>query len=128
MLPEQISAAITFLKTSDLEETTHFYRNILKLPLVLDQGPCRIFRILPGAYVGFCIQDTAPDNRDVILTLVLEDVDSVCTALEGAGVPIEVQPRYNEQYQIYQCFARDPNGYLIEIQRFHDPGWKEDLR
>ena len=126
MLTEQINAAITFLKTTDLEKTTHFYTNILRLPLVLDQGNCRIFRILPGAYVGFCTQDSAPDNREIILTLVLEDVDSACIALAEAGVPIEVQPRYNEQYQIYQCFARDPNGYLIEIQRFHDPCWKGD--
>jgi hypothetical protein len=24
---------------------------------------------------------------------------------------------------IYHCFLRDPNGYLIEIQRFLDPAW-----
>jgi hypothetical protein len=32
-------------------------------------------------------------------------------------------PTYNERYQIYHLFARDPNGYLIEIQRFEDPRW-----
>jgi catechol 2,3-dioxygenase-like lactoylglutathione lyase family enzyme len=126
MLTGQINAAITFLKTTDLEKTTNFYTNILGFPLVLDQGKCCIFRALSGAYLGFCIQDSAPDNQEVILTLVLEDVDSACAALKGAGVPIEVQPSYNEQYRIYQCFARDPNGYLIEIQRFHDPRWVGD--
>jgi catechol 2,3-dioxygenase-like lactoylglutathione lyase family enzyme len=125
MVFERINAAITFLKTTDLEKTTHFYQDVLKLKLVLDQGTCRIFRILPGSYIGFCIQDKEPDNREVVITLVLEDVDAACSALEKAGVPIEVQPRYNEQYQIYQFFTRDPNGYLIEIQRFHDPAWAE---
>ena len=24
---------------------------------------------------------------------------------------------------IYHCFLRDPNGYLIEIQRFLNPAW-----
>jgi len=23
----------------------------------------------------------------------------------------------------FYCFLRDPNGYLIEIQRFEDPRW-----
>jgi catechol 2,3-dioxygenase-like lactoylglutathione lyase family enzyme len=124
MLTEPINGAITFLKTNDLEETTRFYRDMLNFPMVLDQGTCRIFRIRPGAYVGFCIQDSAPDNREVILTLVMEDVDAACTALAAASVPIEVEPRYNDRYQIYQCFLRDPNGYLIEIQRFHDPAWR----
>jgi catechol 2,3-dioxygenase-like lactoylglutathione lyase family enzyme len=124
MLVEPINGAITFLKTKDLEETTYFYRDLLNFPMVLDQGTCRIFRILRGAYVGFCIQDIEPDNREVILTLVLEDVDAACAALAEGGAAIEVQPRYNERYQIYQCFVRDPNGYLIEIQRFHDPAWR----
>lgn len=125
MLTENVDAAITFLKTSDLEKTTHFYSNILNFQLVLDQGTCRIFRILPGAYIGFCIQGKEPENREIILTLVLKDVDKACASLEKAGVLIEVQPRYNEQYRIYQCFARDPNGYLVEIQRFTDPAWNE---
>jgi catechol 2,3-dioxygenase-like lactoylglutathione lyase family enzyme len=124
MLTEPVNAAITFLKTTDLEKTTQFYQDVLNLKLVLDQGTCRIFRILPRAYVGFCIQDKEPENREVILTLVLEDVDLACAALEKAGATIEVQPQFNEKYQIYQCFARDPNGYLIEIQRFHDPNWE----
>jgi catechol 2,3-dioxygenase-like lactoylglutathione lyase family enzyme len=124
MFTEPINAAITFLKTTDLENTTQFYQDVFNLKLVLDQGSCRIFRVLPGAYIGFCIQDIEPDNREVVITLVVEDVDAACSALEKAGVPIEVQPRYNEHYRIYQCFARDPNGYLIEIQRFHDPNWQ----
>jgi catechol 2,3-dioxygenase-like lactoylglutathione lyase family enzyme len=126
MLTEPINSAITFLKTNDLEETTRFYCDLLNFPMVLDQGTCRIFRILRGVYVGFCIQDIEPDNREVILTLVLEDVDAACADLAAAGVVIEVEPSYNERYQIYQCFLRDPNGYLIEIQRFHDPSWKAD--
>ncbi|OQY24133.1 MAG: hypothetical protein DRJ03_06405 [Chloroflexi bacterium] len=30
----------------------------------------------------------------------------------------------NPRYNIYHCFLRDPNGYLIEIQRFLDSAWK----
>jgi catechol 2,3-dioxygenase-like lactoylglutathione lyase family enzyme len=126
MINQEISAAITFLRTNDLDRTADFYTRSLGFPLTLDQGTCRIFRIRPGAYLGFCVQDEPPETKGIIFTLVVEDVDGVCASLEAAGVPIEVQPRFNEGYQIYQCFARDPNGYLIEIQRFEDPRWRGD--
>ncbi len=38
-------------------------------------------------------------------------------------VDIEKPPTLNPQYNIYQMFVRDPNGYLIEIQTFLDPAW-----
>ena len=40
------------------------------------------------------------------------------------NVPIEKGPVFNRDFQIYQMFLRDPNGYLIEIQRFEDPRWQ----
>jgi catechol 2,3-dioxygenase-like lactoylglutathione lyase family enzyme len=126
MIAENIRSAITFLKTADLESTTRFYTQILGLPQVLDQGTCRIFRLRPGAYLGFCSSEAAPEQPCVILTLVVEDVDGACAELRRAGVPIEVEPRVNERYQIYQCFARDPNGYMLEIQRFLDPAWQAE--
>jgi hypothetical protein len=36
---------VTFLYTSDLAGTARFYESVLRLPLVLDQGSCRIYRI-----------------------------------------------------------------------------------
>jgi catechol 2,3-dioxygenase-like lactoylglutathione lyase family enzyme len=120
-----IHSAITFLKTRDLEATTLFYQQVFGFRLVLDQGTCRIFAVRPGAYLGFCQTDGSTGSPEVILTLVLDDVDAACAALESAGAPVEVRPRFNERYKIYQCFVRDPNGYLIEIQRFEDPAWKE---
>jgi catechol 2,3-dioxygenase-like lactoylglutathione lyase family enzyme len=122
----RFEAGIIFFKTEDLDATTRFYTQVLGMEQALDQGNCRIFRIRPGAYVGFCVKEGAVEAEDVILTLVVKDVDGLCSALEAGGASIEVRPRYNERYQIYQCFARDPNGYLIEVQRFEDPAWKED--
>jgi hypothetical protein len=30
-------------------------------------------------------------------------------------------PAHSDTYRIYHCFLRDPNGYLVEFQRFDDP-------
>ena len=33
------------------------------------------------------------------------------------------EPVMNATYNIYHFFMRDPDGYLVEIQRFLDPNW-----
>jgi catechol 2,3-dioxygenase-like lactoylglutathione lyase family enzyme len=118
-----ISSTITFLKTRDLNATAAFYTQVLGFRLAHDQGTCQIFAIRPGSYIGFCLTEESTGSSEVIITLVLEDVDGACLEVEKAGAAIEVRPRINPRYNIYQCFVRDPNGYLIEIQRFLDPHW-----
>ncbi len=115
---------ITFLYTTDLAETSHFYETILRLPLALDQGSCRIYRINTDAYLGFC-ERTGARPEGVIITFVTEDVDSWAIHLRASDVTIEKGPAYNPTYGIYHCFFRDPNGYLLEIQRFEDPAWDQ---
>ena len=98
------------------------------LRLVLDQSGCRIFKICDNSYLGFCNTDGETGSEEVIVTIEMEDVDGFCSVLEEKGVKIEVRPRLNEKYQIYQMFLRDPNGYLIEVQRFLDPRWDESQK
>ena len=114
---------VTFLYTDDLEESAGFYEHTLGLELVLDQGTCRIYRTSPGAFLGMCRRADAAQPNGVIFTLVTEDVDGAYQALSDAGVEFEKPPTYNAEYDIYHCFLRDPNGYLIEVQRFEDPAW-----
>jgi catechol 2,3-dioxygenase-like lactoylglutathione lyase family enzyme len=123
MWAKRINSTITFLKTRDLGRTTDFYTQVLGLPLILDQGTCKIFRAGDSAYLGFCTTVASTGSNEVIFTFVVDDVDEACAELEKAGIQIEVRPRYNPQYNIYQFFMRDPNGYLLEVQRFFDPAW-----
>ncbi len=119
-----IAQQITFLKTRDLEATARFYEEGLGLPLKLDQGACRIYQVSSDGYLGFCQQDEDPteiDPRAVIVTLVTQDVDGWYARLSQRGVAFEKPPAVNPDYDIYHCFLRDPNGYLVEIQRFLHP-------
>lgn len=120
-----IDAAITFCYVPDLGATAHFYEEILGLPLVLDQGGCRIYRVAGSGYFGFCERDVPPRTESVLLTLVLDDVDGMHARLVTAGVPVDQAPRDNDEYGIYHAFYRDPAGYRVEVQRFHDPAWAE---
>ena len=122
---DAFDAQITFCYTPDLEATARFYEAVLGLELELDQGVCRIYRVARGAFLGFCTKPDAPRPESIILTLVTSDVDEWYSRLQARGATCEKAPAYNDEFQIYHCFLRDPNGYRIEIQRFEDPRWRE---
>ena len=117
-----IDQQIAFLATSDLMQTRKFYSHVLGLRETRDQASCLIFQVTMGAYVGFCQRAEVPETgRGLIFTLVVEDVDAWHDFLVEHNVTIEEAPSRNSQYNIYHLFFRDPNGYLIEIQRFLTP-------
>jgi len=128
MIRPPIEHYTTFLYTRDLAATAHFYEDLMGLPLALDQGDCRIYRVAEHGFLGFCQRDEAPmDPGGIILTLITEEVDDWYAYLVAHGVTFEEQPVFNPRYEIYHCFLRDPNGYLLEIQRFEDPAWDEAI-
>lgn len=121
---------VTFFYTADLPATAAFYEEVLQLPLVLDQGVCRIYRVSESGFIGFCTQVTAvgagqtsPQLRGAIITLVSRDVDGWYTFLRQHNIAIEKPPTLNEKFNIYHLFVRDPNGYLVEIQTFLEETW-----
>jgi catechol 2,3-dioxygenase-like lactoylglutathione lyase family enzyme len=57
----------------------------------------------------------------VVITLLIDDVDGVYKLLKARGIATESNPELSEQFNVYQFFVRDPNGYLVEIQRFIEP-------
>jgi hypothetical protein len=106
---------ITFLPTTNLALTNAFYHGVLDLEPALDQGGCVIYRV-GQAYWGFCqSEEPLADPERVVLTLVCDEVDDWYTLLQDAP------PRENERYRIYHFYAKDPNGYRFEVQKFLHP-------
>jgi len=115
------TSQITFLPCRDLLRSEQFYTEVLGYTLVLDQGKCRIYRCVDSAFLGLCLREDDFSSQGCIFTVVTENVDGWADKIKQAGWPIEVEPRDNETYNIRQCFVRDPDGHLIEIQRFLHP-------
>jgi catechol 2,3-dioxygenase-like lactoylglutathione lyase family enzyme len=121
--PALFDQQVVFLPTSDLARADRFYREVLGLPLVLDQGVCRIYRTGPQAFLGVCEHLAGAAGGGVIVTLVSDDVDGWFERLGAAGVSFEAPPSHNEKYKIYHVFVHDPDGNVLEIQRFEDAAW-----
>lgn len=110
------TGSLAFLFVSDLDRSTEFYES-LGLIVLIDQGSCRILGLDETLMVGLCGGRT-PSPDGVIFTLVTERVEEVCAELASRGVVFEHEPRYSPEYDITHAFLRDPDGYLVEIQRF----------
>jgi catechol 2,3-dioxygenase-like lactoylglutathione lyase family enzyme len=124
MIRPPLDQQVTFLFVRNLAATAAFYEEVLALPLVLDQGSCRIYAVSGGAFLGFCERSgVTPAPEGLIITLVSQAVHEWAAYLETKGVTLEKPPTRNETYNITHCFLRDPDGYLLEIQTFHDPDW-----
>ena len=115
-------AFIAFYPCHDLSASRDFYERDLGLRLARDQKTCLIFHVAGRGYLGFCQHEGGvPAHDGLILTLVTDDVDEVYKTLRRLNVETEAPPRLNEQHGIYHFFARDPDGYRVEVQRFLEP-------
>lgn len=114
---------ITFFYYEDIHAVARFYEDVMEFELVLDQTMARIYRIAGSSYFGI-VDGTRghlrhrPDSA-VLLTVVSEDVAGWHARLKAAGVDglsDILRGTYCEHF-----FFKDPAGYALEIQRFHDP-------
>ena len=121
-------ALVVFVYVDDLDRSSRFYGKGLGLPLVLEQAHCRIYRVAGSGFIGVCQSDDRPTTPEgVVLTLVRDDVDGLCSRLVEHGIELEQPPQANDRFRIYHAFVRDPDGHMVEIQRFDDPDWSQPL-
>jgi hypothetical protein len=107
---------IVFFGTEQHDTVVEFY-TALGATVWLEQPDCTILQA--GAFrFGFCARERA--DTDGIVTLVFEDRAGVEDAYDRLGARVDDPPRYNETYEIYQCFATDPEGRTVEFQTFED--------
>lgn len=112
---------VVFLSVRDLKESSKFYGETLGLRLARDQDICRIYHLTGNSYIGLCQDKDSKKQEGMTLTMVSDDVNGWYERLQVRGVKTRNQPRLNEKYQIYHFYLEDPDGYIIEIQKFVDP-------
>jgi predicted enzyme related to lactoylglutathione lyase len=117
-------AAITFLYYDDLAAACDFYAGVLGLPLVVDQGWCRIYRIAAGAFVGLVDAEHGThkpaQDKPVILSFVTADLDAIYARVQDAGATIFRPLATHERIGVRGFMALDPGGYTLEFETFLD--------
>ena len=114
---------ITFLYTDDLPRSVAFYRDVMGLRPVIDQGAAVIFQVNPGAYLGVCDLPHRPRGTDGIMVTFVRDVASEYARLTELGVSFEGPPAMYMDGTVHAAFFRDPAGYALEIQEYVNPDW-----
>jgi len=106
---------VVFFNTLMLEDLTEFYTQRVGAELWMDQTDCRIFN--HGRFLfGFCQREEA--EACGILTFVYPDREGVDRMYDLFRDEALGEPRDNPRYPIYNFFARDPEGRMIEFQVF----------
>jgi lactoylglutathione lyase len=113
--------AITFLYYRDLAAAARFYEDVLGLPLAIDQGWSRIYRICSGAHVGLVDEargmHRAHPVKPVQLCLRVADVDGWYRYAQAQGLAGLSALFKNDALGIRAFVFDDPEGYQIEIQQ-----------
>ncbi|MFW6100254.1 MAG: VOC family protein [Bacteroidota bacterium] len=107
---------IVFFRTNHLADMEDFYLQKIECELWLDQGACKIFQH-GNMLFGFC-KSEAVDQEGTITFFYpnREQVDRMYKKLEDVALN---PPKMNEQFNIYNFYARDIEGHLIEFQSFN---------
>ena len=123
--PAAAELAITFLYYRDLPGAMDFYEGVLGLPLAIDQGWCKIYRLAAGAHVGLVdeargMHRAQDGDKPVQLCLRVPDVAAWHRHAEARGAANLSKLSENAALGIRAFVFDDPEGYQIEIQSVLD--------
>ena len=121
---------ITFIYTRDMDRAVAFYEGVMELPVVMIQeGGCRLYQTGRSAFLGICRErpGRVSNPEGLVLCFVDRDVEGWHDRLVAGNAEIVQPPGYSEVFKVFNLFFRDPDGHLLEVQRFDDPNWSEPL-
>ncbi len=119
-----IAATNAFYYYRDLDSAWQFYTHVLGLETVADFGFAKILRVAPSSYLTLVDEEggmhSADDPKSVTLAMVTEEVEGWWAYLSDKGVPMRAQLQEVDLARPYNGFvAMDPEGYLLEFERFN---------
>jgi predicted enzyme related to lactoylglutathione lyase len=114
-----IEGMITFTYYRDLAGADKFYGEVMGLEKVVDVDFAKVFKAADNAHIG--IVDSARGHLDaseekpVMLTFIVDDIEKWHSHLKANGVEITVPPKEPEYLGMKTMLFKDPEGYVGEI-------------
>jgi predicted enzyme related to lactoylglutathione lyase len=120
-----VNGILTFFYYKDLEKAAKFYRNVMGFQLIQDQKWAKIFKVRDNAYIG-CVDGNVgyhkySEIKPVMLTVIVDDPDVWYEHFKKHGVDTINEPHDDKELNLRIFLLHDPEGYVIEIQKFHEP-------
>lgn len=118
-----IQATNLFLYYKDLEKALEFYTITLGMELVSDYGMAHILRMTSDSYLILVDASkgmhTAEEPKTVALALLTDQLDEWYAYLKSQDVKIKYEYTPKEGSAHDGFVAVDPEGYLLEFERFN---------
>lgn len=117
---------LTFLKTRNREELVEWYRSKIEMTVWLEQPNITIMAF-GNLLIGWHQLVETDDSSEPDLTGMYTFVYPTKTEVDRMYYDVfqsttaDAPPRVNLRYQIYQFFAKDPEGRNLEFQAFLHP-------
>lgn len=118
-----IRASNLFLYYKDLDKASGFYSKTLGLEIVADYEMARIFRMSSDSYLILVDatkgMHTAEEPKTVALALITDQLDEWYAYLKAKKVDIkyDYNPKEGSPHDGFVIY--DPEGYLLEFERFN---------
>lgn len=107
----------------DLARATRFYQDLLGFPLVEDYGMGKLFQIAPSSFLmlidGSVGRHSADEPKTVTTAFITDELESWYEYLVAQGVPMRWEFAYKPGKPHDGFVAIDPEGYLLEFERFN---------
>lgn len=126
-----VTATNAFYYYEDLEAAWSFYTDVLGFETVADFGFAKILQLARASFLTL-VDETrgmhgAHEPKSVTLALVTEDVEGWYEYVTDRGVPVRASLSVEPGSPHDGFVAVDPEGYLLEFERFNEHGENVDL-
>jgi len=108
-------SGIVFFGTEHHDEVVRFYTETMEMDVWLEQPACTILKH-DNMLLGFCESDDT--ETEGVVTFVYGDREGVDDMHERLADRARGEPERNDEFDIYQFFADDPDGRTVEVQTF----------
>ena len=119
-----IIANNAFFYYEDLDRAFHFYTNTLGLRTAADYGFAKIIQIAPTSYVTLVDatqgMHTADEPKTVAIALITDQLDEWWEYLVEQDIEMRYEFNPSEGSAHDGFVALDPEGYLLEFERFNE--------
>ncbi len=111
----KVKRIVANIAATDIGEADRFYRDILGLDVLMDQGWIATYGSpeTPRVQISF-LSEGGSGTPVPDLSIEVDDVDEACDRMKDAGFAIEYGPA-EEPWGVRRFYVRDPFGKLVNV-------------